>query len=82
MPPPFPAIAARADAVHSRSTLPPTIIPERPAAGWLVDAHRIYVGIYGHLLLGNFTVSFQPMTGTPDGGTLLFQVTTYSDILF
>jgi len=50
-------------------------VPERPADGWLVEAHWVYVGRYGHLLLGNFTVSFQHMEDTPDGGALLFQVT-------
>jgi len=41
---------------------------------WLAAAHRLYVGTYGHLLLGNFTVAFRPTNNTHDGGTLLFQV--------
>jgi len=50
------------------------VIPEQPVAGWLAEAHRMYVGRYGHLLLGNFTVTFQPDKHSPHGGTLLFQV--------
>lgn len=57
-----------------RKRLPSTVVPERPAAGWLSKAHRMYVGTYGHLLLGNFSVSFRPSEGTSDGGTLLFRV--------
>jgi len=72
MPPSLPALAAAAN--PSWSTPPPPVVPERPTAGWLVDAHRMYVGRYGHLLLGNFSVSFQQVEGTPDGGTLFFQV--------
>jgi len=72
VPPSLPALAVAANPPWS--TLPPSVVPERPGVGWLMDAHRMYVGRYGHLLLGNFSVSFQPSQGTLDGGTLHFQV--------
>ena len=74
VPPPIPVLAATAGVLPQSTTLRPTTVPARPAAGWLADTHWIYVGRYGHLLLGNFTVSFQPAEGTLDGGMLLFQV--------
>ena len=71
---PFSALAAAVSVASSpRYTDPPPLITD-PPVGWLAKTHSMYVGRYGHLLLGNFSVSFQPMEGTLDGGTLLFQV--------
>jgi len=61
----------RSAAVPSPSTARAT---RRLVRGWLLHSHWTYVGTYGHLLLGNFTVSFRPSDGTLDGGSLLFQV--------
>ena len=76
LPPLLPeAVNATISAARSHiDVLPSTISPQRPAAGWLAKAHRAYVGTYGHLLLGNFSVSFEPTKDKQNGGTLVFQV--------
>ena len=71
MPSPLSALGA---AVSPLSTVQPTVPPGRPAIGWLVKNSSMYVGRYGHLLFGNFTVTFEPSEGTVEGGSLLFQV--------